>query len=420
MSSVSEEKQEEQMEGRTSISKSQLISVQNDSATGMPPVIGRIERKEQMPICIIFVGMAGSGKSSLVTQLQSSLDKQAQDQDEQYEEFLAGQLQQQQQQQVTADDQPITDQLSQRAEFMSNLPKVPYAYGVNLDPATINVSFDASIDIRDTISYKQVMQQHKLGPNGAILTSLNLFATKFDQVMNILEQRAYGSTSKVTDDTVAQGPNDCGEDEGDDETMDYILVDTPGQIEAFTWSASGSMMSEALASAFPTVLCFVIDTPRCATSPNTFMSNMLYACSMLYRTKLPLVICFNKIDVVSHESCLEWMRDCETFQQALDDTAESSGFYGSLTRSLSLVLEEFYTNFANACGVSAYTGDGIDEFWITVQKAAQHDFCLDYIDDLKNRIEEQLVRKQALARVSAQRLRNDLANLRVNDDEDDA
>jgi hypothetical protein len=189
--------------------------------------------------------------------------------------------------------------------------------------------------------------------------------------------------------------------------MEYILVDTPGQIEAFTWSASGSIISESLASAFPTVLCFVVDTVRCASSPNTFMSNMLYACSMLYRTRLPLVICFNKSDVVSHDFCLEWMRDYEVFQQALDDASETSGFYGSLTRSLSLVLDEFYSNFAHAVGVSAVTGDGMDEFWSTVQRAAQ-DFATDYVDDLKNRVEEQEARQRAMARSSLRRLERDL------------
>lgn len=38
------------------------------------------------------------------------------------------------------------------------------------------------IDIRDTVNYKKVMQVYNLGPNGAIVTSLNLFATKFNQV----------------------------------------------------------------------------------------------------------------------------------------------------------------------------------------------------------------------------------------------
>jgi hypothetical protein len=51
-------------------------------------------------------------------------------------------------------------------------------------------------------------------------------------------------------------------------------VDTPGQIEIFTWSASGAIVTEAFASSFPTVVCYVCDTPRCM-KPNVFMSNML-------------------------------------------------------------------------------------------------------------------------------------------------
>ena len=330
-----------------------------EAPAGVPPVVQRLERGEKVPVCILLVGMAGSGKTSLLAQLQSSLEERS--------------------------------------------ASSPAYYCVNLDPATLNVPYDVSIDIRDTVNYKQVMKQHKLGPNGAIMTSLNLFTTKFDQVMAILERRAYPN-----DQQQQQEPLEETLEQPDSKPMEYILVDTPGQIEAFTWSASGSIISESLASAFPTVLCFVVDTARCAASPNTFMSNMLYACSMLYRTRLPLVVCFNKIDVVSHQFCLDWMRDYESFQQALDDMAESGGFYGSLTRSMSLVLDEFYSNFANACGVSALTGDGVDEFWATVQKAATQDFAMDYVQDLKFRIEEQKVRKQAMARVSVARLQRDL------------
>ena len=235
------------------------------------------------------------------------------------------------------------------------------------------------------------MEQHKLGPNGAIMTSLNLYATKFDQVIRILEDRA-------DNDTMPQ----------------YLLVDTPGQIEAFTWSASGSILTESLASTFPTVMVFVIDTVRCASSPNTFMSNMLYACSMYYRARIPLVICFNKTDVVSHEFAMEWMRDFEAFQEALDNareansSSESTGFYDSLTRSLSLVLDEFYQQFEkNACGVSAVTGDGVDDFWKAIQHAAKVDFG-DYLEDVKQRIQEQEAKKRAIARANARRLHQDV------------
>ena len=59
-----------------------------------------------------------------------------------------------------------------------------------------------------------------------------------------------------------------------DPPLKYVIVDTPGQIEIFTWSASGAIITEAFASGFPTMIAFVIDTPRCA-HPQTFMSNML-------------------------------------------------------------------------------------------------------------------------------------------------
>lgn len=87
-------------------------------------------------------------------------------------------------------------------------------YIINLDPAVAEVPYGANIDIRDTVNsmhvfsaketkeataqcscqsssnvtlfaqvnYKNVMKQYGLGPNGGILTSLNLFATRFDQV----------------------------------------------------------------------------------------------------------------------------------------------------------------------------------------------------------------------------------------------
>ena len=44
-------------------------------------------------------------------------------------------------------------------------------------------------------------------------------------------------------------------------------------------SASGAIITEAFASSFPTMVAFVVDTPRCA-SPQVFMSNMLQVGSL--------------------------------------------------------------------------------------------------------------------------------------------
>ena len=118
---------------------------------------------------------------------------------------------------------------------------------------------------------------------------------------------------------------------------------------------------------------------------------------------------------MSSEFCLEWMKDFEAFQDALDNARNDggdggeSGFYDSLTRSLSLVLDEFYQEFSkNAVGVSAITGDGIDKFWDVIKEAANTDFQ-EYIEDLKHRIQEQEAKKVAIARAQARRLQRDVA-----------
>ncbi|RPA75392.1 hypothetical protein BJ508DRAFT_418140 [Ascobolus immersus RN42] len=296
----------------------------------------------KQPPAIICVGMAGSGKTTFMQRLNAHLH--------------------------TASEPP---------------------YILNLDPAVRTLPFSVNIDIRDSINYKEVMSTYNLGPNGGIMTCLNLFATKVDQVVGILETRANA---------------------GD---ISRILVDTPGQIECFVWSASGAILLDSIASSFPTVVAYIVDTPRTA-SPSTFMANMVYACSILYKTKLPMIIVFNKTDVHDADFAKEWMTDFEAFQAALqeaenskdDDGTGSGGYMGSLLNSMSLMLDEFYKTLS-VVGVSAMTGQGIDDFLAAVDEKVM-EYNSDYLPELVRMQEEKKKQRQAEKEKELERMMADL------------
>ncbi|OQE43474.1 hypothetical protein PENCOP_c003G01285 [Penicillium coprophilum] len=308
------------------------------------------------PVSVVCVGMAGSGKTTFMQRINS---------------------------------------------YLHEKKTVPYV--VNLDPAVHSVPFESNIDIRDSINYKEVMKQYNLGPNGGILTSLNLFATKVDQIISLLEKRT------------APNPENPSA-----KPIEHILVDTPGQIEVFVWSASGSILLETMATSFPTVIAYVIDTPR-ASSTSTFMSNMLYACSILYKTKLPMILVFNKTDVKDAEFAKEWMTDFDAFQQALRQEEDSgafgaeggaggfgsgSGYMGSLLNSMSLMLEEFYRHLS-VVGVSSMTGDGVEEFFEAVETKRQ-EFERDYKPELERKKKEREDQKSSQQELELGKLMKDM------------
>jgi len=280
------------------------------------------------PTVVLVIGMAGAGKTSLMGKIEDTLKRR------------------------------------RAGTTSTQLAPAEAGYLINLDPAVLNLSYEPNVDIRDTVNYKNVMKQYNLGPNGGILTSLNLFATRFDQVIALCEKQR-------------------------EVPLEYVVADTPGQIEIFTWSASGTIISEAFASAFPTVIAFVVDTPRCS-SPQTFIANMLQACSIIYKTRLPLMLVFNKVDVCPHTFATEWMQDFDAFAKALD--ADPS-FSASFSRSLSLVLEEFYENIPSV-GVSAATGEGMDELFEKID-ACREEYEREYRPVLEERKVQRKLMEQA-------------------------
>ncbi|EDX00843.1 GPN-loop GTPase 1 [Drosophila yakuba] len=270
----------------------------------------------QAPVCIIVLGMAGSGKTT------------------------------------------FTRSLIQHAQEKFN----PYV--VNLDPACREVPYAAHVDIRDTVNYREVMKQYQLGPNGGIVTALNMFTTKMAQFAELVRRAG------------ERGHKWC-------------VIDTPGQIEVFTWSASGSIITEGLATMFPTIVVYVMDVQR-SVCPTTFMSNMLYACSILYKTRLPFLVALNKIDLQDCSFVLDWMTDFEAFQEAQE---EEQSFVSNLTRTMSLTLDTFYENLST-CGVSAKTGVGYAQLLTKILDCVA-EYERDYKPVYEKKLQERLAQNAA-------------------------
>lgn len=303
----------------------------------------RIKEMPHRPPVLLVIGMAGAGKTTFVQRLAAELN----------------------QHQTAYAVKPRI-----RPEIIAKEP-----YLVNLDPAVLDTPYMPSVDIRDTFNIGDLMQKHRWGPNGAIMTTLNLFATKIDELDNLMRKKA-------------------------ERTSCYVL-DTPGQIEVFTWSSSGEIISKFFGSAYPTILLYVVDSERCL-NPITFVASMLYCCSIVERLELPLIIVFNKSDLIPQSLNIEpdefgrwapwvYIRNNIALSDAFNDLQErninSIAYSDVFYESLDTVLNEFY-KMIDCINVSSYTGVGFEGLLEKI-----HEVSTRYVEQYPARLEE---RHQAL------------------------
>ena len=89
---------------------------------------------------------------------------------------------------------------------------------LNLDPGVEDLPYTCDIDVRDHVDIVSIMKQYELGPNGALIMANDLIASKIDDIRHQVE--------KVN--------------------PDYLIVDTPGQIELFAYRSSGPFLVQNL------------------------------------------------------------------------------------------------------------------------------------------------------------------------------
>lgn len=199
---------------------------------------------------------------------------------------------------------------------------------LNLDPGVISLPYTPDIDIRDSVDIVSIMKQYDLGPNGALMMANDLIASKLDEL----------------------------QEEADKINPDYLIVDTPGQIELFAYRTSGPYFVNNFAADQKSAL-FLYDGVLVTTAVN-FVSMALLATSIRLRMGMPTINVLTKTDLIADKisEILRWTTNLKTLENAISAEADGETYVlvTNILRSLNL------SGFAQGLiPVSNATGEGM-------------------------------------------------------------
>lgn len=139
---------------------------------------------------------------------------------------------------------------------------------VNLDPAASTLPYEPDVDVRDYVDYERIMATRRLGPNAALIASVREVARHVEELV----------------------------DEVNSFNADFVIVDTPGQLELFAFRKEGKILSRNIGSERK-LMFFILDPMFCAATKN-FVASMFLASSIYLSFGLPMIQVLNKIDAV--------------------------------------------------------------------------------------------------------------------------
>ena len=212
-----------------------------------------------------------------------------------------------------------------------------FAAVLNLDPGVESVPYTCDIDVRDYVDIVSIMQQYDLGPNGALVMANDLIASKIDDIKN--------EVNRVN--------------------PDYLIVDTPGQIELFAYRSSGRFIVENISSE-EKVTIFLFDGAL-ITSPVNFVSIALLATSIRLRLNLPTINVLTKTDLIGDKSneILEWSTNLNTLEDAISKEADGDTYTLTTNILRGLNLSELTQDLIP---ISNVTGEGFVNFEIALSR----------------------------------------------------
>jgi len=199
---------------------------------------------------------------------------------------------------------------------------------LNLDPGVESLPYTCDIDVRDHVDIVSIMKQYDLGPNGALIMANDLIATKIDDIQDQI--------GKVN--------------------PDYLIIDTPGQIELFAYRSSGPFLVENLTTD-EKVNIFLYDGVL-VNSPINFVSLALLATSIKLRLNLPTINVLTKTDLIADrlKDILKWSTNLSALEAAIAQEVDGDTY--SLTTNILRGLN--LSGFAQGLiPISNVTGEGM-------------------------------------------------------------
>jgi len=208
---------------------------------------------------------------------------------------------------------------------------------LNLDPAVSELPYLPDVDIRDHIDISNIIDTYGLGPNGAIIMAHDLISTKIQDIQL----------------------------EVDELNPDYILIDTPGQIELFAYRSSGNYFISNF-QADSKVTIFIMDGVL-VSSPINFVSLSLLSTSINLRLKTSQINVLSKRDLIidNLENILDWSHSDTTLLEALDK--ENNQEFSLLSKDVVKIISQNGLN-QDLVAVSNLTMNGLIELYSVLSR----------------------------------------------------
>ncbi len=200
---------------------------------------------------------------------------------------------------------------------------------VNLDPAVEILPYNPTIDVRKFVDVKSIMKNEELGPNAALVRAMDILADKLAEITSYLR----------------------------DLDVEFIVVDTPGQMEVFLFRDTCWKLINSLQRIGRVVALFIIDAGL-VRNPLDYAFLHVLSLAVQLRLGVDTVPIINKVDLyINREPVGSLVEDYGFLERVL---AESSSLYSDMLREVLRTIYSYSKSIA-VPRVSATRMQGLEE-----------------------------------------------------------